>query len=106
MNGSPVYPVGQEQTGIWFTMSHWAFWPQVPGQGSKHLFLKQALSLGHSGLSTHSGRQASYGLPEYSGIHSQAPSRQSAFGPQGDGLHGSEATGGGVTVKTNNYTLY
>lgn len=58
-NGSPVKPCGQEQTGMWLTTSHWAFWPQVPGQGSRHLLRRQALSRGHSGLSTHSGRQAS-----------------------------------------------
>lgn len=76
--------------------SHWAFWPQVPGQGSLHLFLIQALSRGHSGLSTHSGLQASYGLPVYSGIHSHKPFWQFAFGPHGDGLQGSVAIGDGV----------
>jgi hypothetical protein len=43
--------------GIWFITEHSAFCPQVPGQGSTHLFLMQALSLGQSELSTHSGLQ-------------------------------------------------
>jgi len=50
------------------------------------------LSVGQSELSTHSGRQPSYGLPWYSSIHLQAAapfrSIHSAFGPHGDGWHG------------------
>uniref|UniRef100_A0A1A9ZCR2 Uncharacterized protein n=1 Tax=Glossina pallidipes TaxID=7398 RepID=A0A1A9ZCR2_GLOPL len=45
--------------------------PQVPGQGSAHLFFIHARFAGHSELPTHSGRQPSYGLPEYSLMHSQ-----------------------------------
>lgn len=58
-------------------------------QGFWHLLRIHALSLGHSLLRTHSGRQLSYGLPVYSGRHSQIPSPwQIAFGPQGEGWHG------------------
>lgn len=58
-----------------------------------HLFLRQVLSRGHSEFKMHSGRQASYGLPMYSGRHSQSPFLQIAFGPHGDGLHGSLTVG-------------
>lgn len=73
--------------------------PHVPGHGFLHLFLRQALSLGHSVLRTHSGLQASYGFPLYSGIHSHTPpGLQTALGPHGDGLHGSSRTGEGVAA--------
>lgn len=96
VNGSPVKPSGHEHVGIWLMTSHRAFTPQVPGQGSLHLFLIQALSLWHSELKTHSGLQDSYGFPIYSGKHEQIPLSHWAFGPHGEGLHGS--TGGGKVV--------
>lgn len=92
-NGSPVYPVGHEQIGMWFTTSHCALWPHVPGHGSTHLLRKQALSRLHSAFVVHSGRQPSYGLPWYSATQRHSPPKQSAFGPQGDGLHKSFGTG-------------
>ena len=99
INAFPVIPVGHEHTGTWFKVEQIAFWPQVPGQGSTHLFLTQALSLGQSWFSTHSGRQPIYGSPWYSGIQVQIPLLHCAFGPHGDGLQGSwgigSAGGGG-----------
>ena len=66
--------------------------PQVPGQGSTHLFLWQALFDGQSELTTHSGLQATYGSPKYSGIHWQEAalflSWHTALDPQGDGWQG------------------
>lgn len=66
--------------------------PHVPGHGSTHLFLIQALIEGQSEFKTHSGRQPSYGLPIYSGKQMQAPapfcSLQIALEPQGEGLQG------------------
>jgi len=50
-------------------------------------------------FNTHSGRQFSYGFPVYSGKHSQFPfPLQIAFGPQGDGLQGSDANGLSVAL--------
>lgn len=72
-NGSPVYPIGQEHTGMWLITSQRASYPHVPGHGSTHLFLIHALSLLHSVLSTHSGLQDSYGLPMYSERQVQIP---------------------------------
>jgi hypothetical protein len=43
------------QEGLWFWVRHVAREPQTPGQGSTHLFLTHALSVGHSGLIEHSG---------------------------------------------------
>lgn len=71
--GSPVNPGEHEHVGIWLITSHLAFCPHVPGHGSRHLLRIQAWSRLHSVLSTHSGRQASYGLPTYSGEHSHTP---------------------------------
>ena len=72
---------------------HSAFTPQSPGQGSTHLRFRQALFDGHSGLMVHSGRQATYGSPKYSGMHRQDPalfrSLHTAFVPHGEGLQGS-----------------
>ena len=96
----------QEHTGMWFTTSHTAFWPHVPGQGSLHLFFRQVLSRGHSELRIHSGRQASYGLPIYSGKHSQSPFLHIAFGPQGDGLHRSLIVGTVTKEKKYMYLYY
>jgi len=99
-NGLPDVPCGQLHIGMWFTTSHVAPWPHVPGQGSAHLFRIQALSLEQSVLSTHSGRQPEYGSPWYSGRQVQPPSRHWAFGPQGDGLHGSDCTGSAAEIPT------
>ena len=75
--------------------------PQVPGQGSTHLFLWQALFDGQSELTTHSGLQATYGSPKVSGLHWQAAalflSVQKAFDPQGEGLQGSIVSVGAAT---------
>lgn len=68
---------------------HSAFWPQVPGQGSSHLFLMHALFLGQSLLRTHSGRQPWYGSPWYSGKQVHIPLLHSAFAPHGEGEQGS-----------------
>ncbi len=32
--GSPTYPVGQLQMGLWFSTTQLALMPQEPGQGS------------------------------------------------------------------------
>lgn len=93
MNGFPDIPSGQRQIGIWFTVSHNAFWPQVPGHGSVHLLRIQALLCGHSVFNIHSGRHSVYGSPWYSGKHVHTPLLQLAFIPQGFGLHGSLSTG-------------
>lgn len=65
----------------------------MPGQGSIHLDLTQALFLGHSLLSTHSGLQPLYGSPRYSGLHVHIPLLHKALEPQGEGLQGSVSTG-------------
>ena len=58
MNGSPWYPLGQEQTGLCPMTWQRASIPQVPGQGSRHLWLTQAKLLPQSELVVHSGLQA------------------------------------------------
>lgn len=73
-----------------------AFVPQVPGHGSLHLFCIHALFLGQSLFNTHSGLHPTYGSPWNSILHLQIPLKQSAFGPHGDGLHGSENSGSGT----------
>lgn len=55
VNGFPVYPGRQAQVGAWLGTVHSALMPQVPGQGSLHLLLTQALFLGQSEFVTHSG---------------------------------------------------
>lgn len=60
--GSPVYPSVQLQMGLWFNTLHLALTPQVPWHGSTHFWFMQALSNGHSELTTHSGLQFG-GLP-------------------------------------------
>lgn len=84
----------QEHIGMWFATVHWAFDPQVPGQGSKHLLPIQALSRGHSLFSTHSGLQPLYGSPWNSGKHEQTPFSHNVFGPHGVGLQGFVFAGG------------
>ena len=93
----------QVQIGMWFLTWHSALMPQVPGHGSIHLFLLQALLEGQSEWTTHSGRHAMYGSPKYSGIHWHEAADlcllQTAFDPHGDGLHGSiTSTLGGTKI--------
>lgn len=57
VKGSPVYPSGHVQIGVWFITLHKAPVPQEPGQGSLHFSLIHARLLVHSELSTHSGLQ-------------------------------------------------
>lgn len=68
----------------------------MPGQGSTHFWLTQALSKAHSELIRHSGRQAG-GVPMNPITQEQTAclftSRQILFGPHGDGLHGSTGVG-------------
>lgn len=91
MKGSPVKPDWQLQIGLWFITSQRALVPQVPGHGSLHFWLTQALFCAHSELTTHSGLQFG-GLPMYVGWHEHTAwpltSLHWLFGPQGDGLHG------------------
>jgi len=89
---------------MWLMTSHRAFCPHVPGQGSTHLFLTHALSLEQSLLMTHSGLQPVYGSPWYSGRHVQIPFEHWAFGPHGDGLHGSSYTGSFAKIKTRHWS--
>jgi len=100
MNGFPENPSGQEHVCIWFTTIQVAWAPHVPGHGSEHLLLMHALSLGHSWLSTHSGRQPANGLPWNSGRQVHTPLLHCALYPQGDGLHGSLAGGGDAEWRT------
>lgn len=57
VNGSPVYPDSQTQTGVWLMTLHWAYKPQLPGHGSLHFWFIQAWLMGHSEFIVHSGRQ-------------------------------------------------
>lgn len=89
--GSPLRPWGHLQMGLWLTTEHSALTPQLPGQGSLHFWLTQALESSQSELTTHSGRQVG-GLPIKPSIHLQTAipftSWQWLFGPQGDGEQG------------------
>jgi len=69
-----------------------AFWPQAPGQGSRHFWLMHASVGWHSELVVHSGPQplALCASPKNPGRQAQTalladPTAQSAFGPHGDG---------------------
>lgn len=90
-NGSPVKPGLQLHIGLWFTTWHKAFNPQVPGHGSIHFWLTQALFIEHSVEITHSGLQIG-GLPMKPGTQEQTAwpliSLHWLLGPQGEGLHG------------------
>lgn len=101
VNGSPMYPVLHVQRGEWLTTWQLAFDAHVPGHGSIHLFLVQALLLGQSELTTHSGWQPSYGFPIYPFRQMQAPalarSIHSAFAPQGEGSQ-AESVSNGTTA--------
>lgn len=87
-NAFPANPWMQAQDGMWLITVHSAFWPQVPGHGSIHLFLIQALSLEQSLFRTHSGLHSLYGSPWYSARQVHIPSLHWAFAPQGFGLQG------------------
>lgn len=91
VNGFPVNCWGQLHMGLWLITWHWALTPQAPTQGSIHFWLEQARSRVHSELWVHSGLQEG-GLPRYPLIHAHTAcwliSRQTLFGPQGDGLQG------------------
>lgn len=67
------------------------FCPHVPGHGSVHFWLTQALLGAHSELTTHSGLHPG-GVPIYVGKHEHTPwpliSRHWLFGPQGEGTQG------------------
>ena len=58
VKGSPMYPCIHVHEGTWLNTVHWALMPQVPGQGSMHLFLWHALLEGQSEFTTHSGLHA------------------------------------------------
>lgn len=91
VNGSPVCPGEQAQTGLWLMTEQWALRPHVPGQGSWHFWLMQALFWAHSELTVHSGLQPG-GDPMYVGRQEQTAcpliSRHWLLGPQGDGWQG------------------
>lgn len=57
MKGSPTKLSRQIQLGMWFTIKHWAFRPQDPGQGSLHFRLIHARFLEQSPFVVHSGLQ-------------------------------------------------
>lgn len=92
VKGSPVKSTGQEQIGLWLTTVHCALIPQVPGHGSIHFWLLQAMFAWQSELIIHSARQLG-GVSKYPGIHEQTACsfifRHWLFGPHGVGLHGS-----------------
>lgn len=87
---------------VWQT----AYAPHVPGQGSRHLLLRQARSDGHSESLRHSGRQLG-GSSNIGGRQEQCatvPSaRQILLGPQGFGVHGSDTAG---AIKLNYDNIY
>ena len=66
----------------------------IPGQGSRHFWLRQAVTWEQSELTTHSGLQSG-GFPIYSGrqeqTHTPFTSRCWLFGPQGLGSQGSRS---------------
>ena len=84
---------------------HSALYPQVPGQGSIHLFCEQAKVLIQSELTVHSGRQPEYGSPKYSLLQVQTQvlprTDESALDPHGFGLQGSLGGGGAEIVNRN-----
>lgn len=70
--------------------------PQEPGHGSRHLLLRQARVGGQSVSVRHSGRQVggSASIVERQEQCATVPAaRQTLFGPQGFGEHGSVTTG-------------
>jgi len=99
VNGSPIQPWGQVQTGLWLTTLHSELRPHVPWQGFWHLELTQAWAGGHSAFVTHSGRQSG-GTPRYPERHEHAgtlpTSRHWLFGPHGVGTQGLSVTIGSM----------
>jgi hypothetical protein len=96
---SPVYPDAQLQIGEWFMTLQSAFEAQVPGQGSTHFWLMQALWDGQSELTKHSGaepiifgRQPHWACPETT-WHCE-------LGPHGDGVQGLGGMGRNVPSST------
>ena len=89
------------------------FAPHGSGHGSIHFLLTQALVIGQSELTIHSGRQIG-GLPIYVGRQEQTAKpllfRHSLYGPQGEGLQESLgvfcATGKLHTIIKNNFKIY
>lgn len=102
-NALPVKPGGQLHIGLWLTTWHLALIPHVPGQGSRHFWLLQALLKIQSELTMHSGWQVG-GEPIYPVIQLHIAcwfiSWQILFGPHGEGLQGSWTT---ETNKPINY---
>lgn len=92
-NALPVVLGGHVHIAICLTTSQMAFTPQVLLQGFTQRCLTQAICNGHSELIVHSGRQAKYGSPLYSGKQEQIPLLHTAFDPQGDGLQGFTSIG-------------
>lgn len=112
-NGSPVYPDLQVQIGLWFTTIHCALSPHVPGHGSMHFWLEQAMFNLQSVLTAHSGRQFG-GFPIKPRIQTQTAcpltSLHWLLGPHGEGWHkliGSVDTEKDITLNftINKYTL-
>lgn len=75
---------------------HIAFRPQIFSHGFLHLFCIHAKLVAQSELTTHSGRQPSYGFPMWSCWQTHAPafpcSLHIALGPHGEGEHGVRGT--------------
>lgn len=106
INGSPVIPERQTQTGLWLMTLQSVLRPQLPGQGSRHFWLVHASFFGQSELITHSGLQVG-GAPTnpFMQLHTACIlfSRHWLFGPHGDGLQGLLM--GGATRKDFNYRI-
>lgn len=100
LKGSPVYPSGQVQVGMWLKTLHSAMIPQEPGHGSTHFWFMQAKLLEHSEFIVHSGLQFG-GVPKKFGKHEQDGTDPTSlhwlFGPHGDGTHGLTITGSTCT---------
>lgn len=98
MNGSPEYPTGQTQIGMWSCTRHSALNPHDPSQGFLHLSAMHAWWDGQSVLTRHSGWQLG-GEPMYPCIQEQEGlsliGRHSLKSPQGLGWHGFECLSSG-----------
>lgn len=93
----------QEHIGLWEITLQLAFLAHWLTHGSIHFWLIQALSVAHSLLMVHSGRQFG-GVPFMSGWQLQTAckfiSRHKLFGPHGEGVQGD---GFSTSVITNSY---
>ena len=113
VNGSPLCPWIHVQAGKWLNTVQIAFWPQLPGQGSRHFILIHAKLGGQSWFIAHSGRQLG-GVPWkfVKQEHEGKPllSLQTAFSPHGLGTHGSFGTSDiiwiAVVIKKNKIFSY